>query len=172
MNPKLTDYADGPDGNGLGVLDIIRLEITGSRGGGPVGLAKGLFNFAGKCITECGDEVEDMVALNFANIGVAANMPKFPQAEYDACGEDAKAKMAVMATHSAALASVSTAGGLNKHDGIVEAVLEYCYDSMNFSPTDVDNKYVVTKDDIVLTTDSLKDGGTEYTVRLAAKFGA
>jgi hypothetical protein len=155
--------------NGLLPQDRIRLNITGSRGGGPTQMAKGTYDFNGICIDEYGAPVPNAVPLDFGGMqGHAQAEPEFPQAAYDAAGSREE-RIAIMQAHQAALAAVPNVGG-TVEDGIVAACLKHCYEQLGFVDHDDATKYVVTAGD-VLVTKVAKNGGTEYTVRLAARFG-
>jgi hypothetical protein len=156
----------------LNSLDVIRLHITGSRGGGPAEMVKGRFNWQGICVDEFGTPVPDVLPMDLSALGGGAvSLPEFPQAAY-AAATTPQEKIQIMQVHQEALAAAQVNGAASTvEEGLIKAALNYCYDNLGFSPTDVEDKYVVTAADVQLDKVSRPVGGKEYTIRLASRFG-
>lgn len=181
MHP-LEDFIQN-GGAGLSVNDLIRLQLTGSRGGGPVEQVSAYFDIYGQALNDdltfkSGAIPLDLTALPaVGGVGGVATKPTFPMVEYSAAlnASDYDKASKILDVHKAALAAVQSGGTKTVEDVVIDAGLQYCYEHLKYSPVDVADRFVVARSDVVLNKETKFLGGiarTVFTVRLASRFGA
>ena len=98
--------------SGITVGSVIRLLITGTRGGGPVEQVNTVFNHEGVCLNNDLTEKEGAFPLDLSGINGGAVLPMFPIDEYAAAqaANNADLVAEITAAHTAALAKVAKGG--------------------------------------------------------------
>jgi hypothetical protein len=162
-------------GSGLKPTDIIRLTISGSRGGEGVTHASGLFNSQGVQVDEQLKPILGKQPLDLSKMVDKGPLPEFPTAAYQSAQKLGVAKaQEVIKAHQEALVVAQGTGG-SMEDSLIDAVLNYCESWLGYSiDKDDTQKFVVNRKDVVVNTEQTIFAGTErrqFTVRLASRFG-
>jgi len=166
-------------GSALAATDLIKVSITGSRGGKGAEKISTYFGPDGIELDADFNPKPHAMPLDLSGVagagGEAKQPPAFPEAEYKAALKESLDKaQAILSAHQQSLTQFKGGGNTTIEDGIIDACLRYCYDYLNFSEIDDATKFVITRKDVVLAKDWRKVNGinrTVYEVRLASRFG-
>jgi hypothetical protein len=163
----------------LGQADLVKVSITGSRGGQAVEQVSALFNSSGLALTDDLQLKKGAIPIDLSGVagpgGGVAIPPEVPTKEYqEALTQSVDKAQEIVTAHQKALTQYKSGGHATVEDGIIEAALRYCWDHLKFSPVDVPDKFVISRKDVVLSKENKYFKGLVrwvYEVRLASRFG-
>lgn len=158
---------------------VIRLSITSTRGTGEVAQSTGLFLLDGTPVDGALQPRADVLPMKpvpEAEGGVS--VPEFPQEEYQRAVEakDFATAARVVEEHQNKMLLAYQGGGASSsiEERVLNTVLDYCWHTLGYAPTDDPNRFVVTREDVVLVKATEVMEGQEvevFTVRIASRFG-
>ena len=155
---------------------IVRLSITGSRNGGAVEQIDTYFNAQGQAVSGTTLlPLDGILPIDLSGVATGTQpLPSFPGSAYTAAmnaGDVAQAKE-ILAVHTQALTASESASTVE--EGLINAGLQYAWDVGGYANVDDPERFVITRQDVILKRQSQNFNGsprTLFTVSMASKFG-